>query len=393
MSKFRMNKLANGIRVVSVPLKGFNSVTIQAFFKIGAKYEEPGEFGLSHFLEHMAFKGTNKRPRPEDINKEIDSKGADYNADTGLEMTTYYLTTVRDNLKWAAELLADILFNSIYDSDEVKKERGVIIEEIRMYNDNPMMGLSGDFAKFFYSPTTKGCWDVTGMVSDIEGVDRKKIVSFREKYLNLNDMVVVIAGDIKDGDDMVVKEYFEMFENRSNIPNYNINLQISTQNVDHMKKKIEQGHFCLGLPTVSSRDKQKYVMKVLDIILDGNSSSRLFSKIREERGWAYYVYSISEMIKEGGFWGVQSGVTLEKLDEAITLVDNEVSGLKETLNAEELTRAKDYVVGKLKLASDRSEYWARMAGSRLLLLNEEYDMDKEVALYKKVSLEDLKNFA
>lgn len=393
MLKFKEFKLKNGLKGVIIPVKGLNSVTVEVFFKIGSKYEMIGEFGMSHFLEHMAFKGTKKRPRAELINKEIDSKGAEYNAGTGHEVTSYYITTVRENVNWALEMLSDILTNSLYEKEEVLKERGVIMEEIRMYQDNPMMGLSGKLTNFLYGKSKIGCWDIAGKIEDIEGVNQDKVISFRNKFVNPEEMVVVVAGNVDFEVADEVKKEFESFTNnkREGLPE--VKLSLNEENRLMIKKEVEQGHFAMAVPALAWTDKRRYEFKLLDIILNGNSSSRLYQKIREEKALAYYVFSISDSFKEGGFWGVQSGVTLNRLDEAMDIVREELIKISDNVSEEEVERAKSYLIGKTKLAMDRSNYISYFAGSRLLLENKVEMIDKEIERYKKIDLKMVKKLA
>lgn len=391
-TKIKETVLSNGIRGVVVPLKGLKSVTIEVFVKIGSKYERANEFGLSHFLEHMAFKGTIKRPTPIHINNEIDSKGASYNAGTSQEMTSYYVTTVRENLSWAAELLADILFNSTFDGIEVEKERGVIAEEIRMYQDNPMMGLSGDFIKFFYEGSS-GCWNISGEVEDVVGVKRVDIVNYRNKYFNPKNIVVVIAGDTKESDLKLIHSYFENWHNQnaSKLPLVKVNINPKKELIK--KKEIEQGHFCVGVPAISWKDGRKYAFKLLDIILAGNTSSRLYTKIREERALAYYVMPVSDLFEEAGFLGIQSGVKQERLSEALELSIEEMLSIGDSLKEEELNRAKEYLNGKTKLMMDRSDFWSTFVGQKILLEGKLEKIEDELEKYKKVGLKEVKNLA
>ena len=388
MNKTKSFKLNNGIRGIIVPMPGLKSVTIEVFLKIGSKYENKDEFGLSHFLEHMAFKGTKKRPTATDINREIDSKGAGYNAGTGHEMTSYYITTVKENARWAIELISDILFNSFYDEKETIKERGVIMEEIKMYQDNPMMGLSGEFTKFLYGGSKIGCWNIAGEVSDIKNVDRKTIVDYRNKYINPKEMVVVACGDVNDELEEVISDNFGSFsEDKLGLPEVELILNKEKNMV--IKKELEQGHFCMGLPTVGWSDKRKYALKLLDIVLDGNSSSRLYTKIREERALAYYVSSVGEMFKEGGYWAIQSGVNLDKIEEAMEVVIEEIGIIADSIKEDELRRAKDYLLGKMKLAMDKTAFVSSYVGQKLLLENSEETLEEELKKYSQTSLKEV----
>lgn len=391
--KFKEFKLKNGVRGLIIPLKGLNSVTIEVFLKIGSKYELKNEAGMSHFLEHMAFKGTSKRPTATIINKEMDSKGASYNAGTGHEMTSYHITTIKENIPWALEMLSDMLFNSVFESEEVSKERGVIMEEIRMYQDNPMMGLSAEMTKFLYGNSKIGCWNIAGTVDDIKLVDRQRVVDYRNKFINSKEMVVVIAGNVDLKAFGEVEKYFGDFINKNEMELPEIEMVLTKENKMMIKKEVEQGHFAMAIPTFPRNDKRRYEFRLLDLILSGNTSSRLYQRIREDKALAYYVFSISESFEEGGYWGIQSGVTLNKLDEAMEIVVNELKSLTSTLNEEELERAKDYIIGKTKLAMDKTSYISSHMGEKMLLDNKIEMIDSEIKRYTKIDLKSLKRLA
>lgn len=387
-----LKELNNGIRVVIVPLKGLRSVTIEVTVKIGAKYESKDEQGMSHFLEHLAFKGTRKRPGAMDIFREMDSKGVGYNAETGYENTSYSITTVRDNLAWGVEMMADILFESTMPEEEVMKERGVIIEEIRMYKDNPMMGMSSEMVKFMYGGSKVGCWNISGEEEDIVKVDRKKIVEFRNKYLNTQEMVVTLAGDVKPEDVDLVKDLFEGGVSKGGmVPEVEVSLGAGV--LKEMKREVEQGHFVMAVPTFGWLDKRKYALRLLNIIVTGNASSRLFEEIRTKRGWAYYVFAAGESWRETGFWAVQAGVQQDKVDEAMAVVEKEMVNLALTVSNEEVERAKMYLRGKVTLNLDDSEFWSSYVGEKLLLEGELANPEDELKKVEKVSLEEVRELA
>ncbi len=382
-------KLKNGIQVAIAPVKGLNSVTIEVFLKIGSKYETKSEFGISHFLEHMAFKGTKKRPSAKQINTEIDSKGAGYNAGTGHEMTSYYITTTKENVSWAVEMLSDMLSNSLFDKDEVLKERGVIIEEIKMYQDNPIMGLQGELTKFLYDESNIGCWNIAGEVKDIKGVTRDQIVGYRNKLINPTNIVVVLAGNVDSSAFGEVEKYFSKFNLGKDNVLPKVEIILKSEKRKEIIKQVEQGHFAMAVPTIKRNDKRKYAFGILNLVLNGNSSSRLYQKIREDKGLAYYVQSIGESFAETGYWGVQSGVKINRLDEAMDIVRKEMISIQNNLKDDEIERAKNYLLGKTKLAMDRSSYWSGMIGEKLLLDGEVVEIEKELEKYKKVSKKEV----
>ncbi len=393
MVKMKEFKLKNGVRGVLIPLKGLRGVTVKVLVKMGSKYEKPGEFGMSHFLEHMAFKETGKRPRPGDVASEIDALGANYNASTDEEVTSYYVTTVREHVNWAVEILADVLFEAMFKKAEVEKERGVIVEELRMYDDNPMMGLAGDFAQFVYGKSPIGCFDIGGEVKDVVSISRKKLLGYRNRYFDPVQMVVIIAGDVGIGVMSSLERNFSDFKKKGKGVLPKVKLVVNDEKEKVKRKDIKQGHFCLGVPGLAWTDKRRYGLRFLEIILAGNSSSRLFRKIREERGWAYYVTSAGQMYKEGGLVAVQSGVRQEKLDEAMDLVVEEMVGLKDSIRQKELVAAREYVLGRTKLLMDRTGFWTNFVGRKMLLEGKRVTVEEEIDRYKKVRLGELKELA
>lgn len=395
MGKIEEFKLRNGIRVVLVPLQGRKSVVVQTFVKVGAKFESKEEAGMSHVVEHMAFKGTIKRPTSKIINMEADSRGAHFNAFTDYELTSYHLTTIWENLNWAIEMLSDIMFNPLFEEKELEKEKGVIIEEIKMYHDDPRRQISSDFVEFLYGKSKLGCWSIAGEVGDITKINRNTIWQFRNKYLNPKEVVVVVAGDIvnKDRAKNWVKESFEGFENKESKRLPKIDLVLNKQKELIRRKQVEQAHFCLGVPAFSSVDERRYVLRLLDMVLSGSMSSRLWQRIRDERGLAYYIYPISDSLKEGGFWGVQAGVEMGSRAMAIDLVKKELNAIKDDLNEEEVKKVKNYLLGTTKLAMDDVAFWAQFIGQKLLLDNKLAMPEDELKKYQKVTLEEMKGMA
>jgi predicted Zn-dependent peptidase len=387
--KSGIREISNGIKVLCVPLSGLKSVTVEVFVKIGSKYEKPGEYGMSHFLEHMAFKGTNKRPTARSIVNEIDSKGAAYNAGTGHEYTSYYIKTVRENVSWALEMLADILFDSKFDGMEIDKEKGVIIEEIKMYKDNPVMGLSGEFVKFLYGESKIGCWNISGEEKNIIDINRDILMAFRNKYLMPNDILVVIAGDIGSNGNQEADLYFSSFVNRSSCILPKVKIELNKLYTIKRYQETEQGHFCIGVPTISWRDDRRYALKLLEIILGGNSSSRLQQRIREDEGLAYYIHSISDNFEEGGYMAFQAGVRMDVLEKAIDMTVEEMMFVKRKITEEELLRAKDYLAGRIKLLMDQSDFWSDYLGQRVLLEGRTTSPEEELVRYRSVKIDDV----
>ncbi|MBU1130238.1 insulinase family protein, partial [Patescibacteria group bacterium] len=387
-------ELKNGVRGVLVDLPHLNSVTVEVYLKIGSKYEMRNEFGISHVLEHMAFKGTKKRKTAIGINVEINSKGAIYNAGTGYEATSYYITTVKRNIHWAVEFLSDILMNSTFPEIELKKELGVVAEEIKMYEDNPTMGLAYDFVEFMYGESKRGCWSISGSVKDVSVITRKKMINYRSKYLSGENMVVVVAGKLGNKKE-IKKQTIDCFGgfNRQSSGKTETEIVLGKSRKMIKKKKIDQAHFCFGVPTIERSDKRRYVAVLVETMISGNSSSRLYEQIRQKSGLAYYVFSLGQLLTETGYTGVQAGVNNKKLDFALELTRNEYVDFYKTVKEEELKRIKDFILGKSEMSLDKTSFWSDFVGQRLLLDNKVVSLESELEKFKKVGLKEVKEFA
>jgi predicted Zn-dependent peptidase len=259
-----------------------------------------------------------------------------------------------------------VLFNSRYPEEEVKKERGVIMEEIKMYQDNPMMGLSSEVVKWLWGSSPIGCWNISGELGDIEGVERKKVVDYHQELFNTGEMVVVMAGNVAEDDVGMVERFFgNGITGRKKLPEVKIKWNSEKRKI--INRQVEQGHLGLMVPTFGSHDERRYPLRVLNVALTGNTSSRLFEEVRSKRGWAYYVFPIGESVSEDGFWGVQAGVPREKAEVAAELIEREMVGFGKGLKPEEVERAKAYLRGKTELKLDESDFWSGFVGSRILL--------------------------
>lgn len=384
--------LCNGAKLVIIPLRGLKSVTIEVHLKIGSKYEKlDSESGMSHFLEHMAFKGTTKRPSPTEIFREIDTRGADFGAETGYESTSYQITTVKSNLGWAAELLSDIIYDSLMPDEEVNKERGVIIEEIKMYKDNPMMGMASEMVKLLYGKSDIGCWNISGETNDILSISKDKLNDFKNKYFSSKRMVITVAGNVKKEDISQITAFFDRKIQKSANDLPEVKIVVNNDSVFRNRRQVEQAHFVIALPTFGCLDNRRYAMKILNLILAGNTSSRLFEEVRSKRGWAYYVFPVGEELMEAGFWGVQVGVALEKLTEAMDVVETIVLSADQWINQTDVDRAGQYLKGKFELMMDKSDFWTGYVGSHLIVEDKMTDPRGELKKFDSVKLEELQN--
>jgi len=342
----------------------------------------------------MAFKGTHKRPLSSIVNREIDSKGASWNAGTGEEYTSYYITSVWDNIEWSIEILADLLQQPLMDKEEVLKERGVIAEEIKMYQDNPMMGLSSEYYKYILGESDIGCWDIAGEVEEIMSYQQKDLINFRKKSFSSEQIVIVVAGNIENEVqvfDLVTKYWEELKTCVEGLPKVTPKWTEKKEKI--ILRSVEQGHYCVGVEGVNRSADNRGAFKIIETILVGNASSILFEEIREKRGWAYYITSISQTLEETGVLAIQSGVKLDKLGQAVELTEKIMMDFKDRVDENELSRAKDYLRGKIGLSLDQSDFWTSYVGDKWLLENKIETPEESLKRIEKVTMEEVKDLA
>ncbi len=391
---YKLYKLKNGLRVLLAPMTETKAVTVLALTKVGSRYETSDINGVSHFVEHLMFKGTKKRPNTLKISKELDSIGADYNAFTSKDHTGYYIKARADKKELAIEMLSDMFFNSKFESKEIDRERGVIVEEINMYEDNPMMYMEDLFQQTVFGDHPLG-WNIAGPKEVIRKVSRAKIFNYYKKYYQPANMLVVVAGQIENNTSDLVKKYFS----RKSIGKFSDNypkvtkLQSKPQ-IQIMKKQTEQAQMALGFPAYSFMNEKIYPLYLMTVILGGNMSSRLFMSIRERKGLCYFIRASADMYQDTGILMIQAGLDKSRLHGAITEILKELNKLKKNgVTKQELRKAKDYLEGKLTLKLETSDDVASWLAKQELLENRIMTPGELVAKLEKVSLQDIKKVA
>lgn len=391
---FKKTKLKNGIRLITVPMKSTKTVAVLVMVGTGSKNENEKNRGISHFLEHMFFKGTKKRPATLDISKELDGIGGIYNAFTGKEYTGFWAKVDNKHCDIALDVISDILLNSKFDADEIKRERGTILEELNMYLDSPIMRISDLFENLLYKNQPLG-YDEIGNKKTISSVVRKDFVDYYKKYYAGDNIVIAIAGnfnekEIKDK----IKKYFKITKKNA--------AKKYSKTYDKQKKpavfveykKTDQTHLCLGVRGYNINHKDKYVLNVLSVILGGNMSSRLFISVREKRGIAYYIHASSEAYKDVGYLTAQSGVNNEKCLDAIKIILDEFKKVKEKkIGAEEIKRAKDYLKGQAIISLESSNSVASFFAGQELNTGKILTPEEKFAKIDAVTAEDLQRVA
>ncbi len=387
---YELCTLKNGIRILVMEDSHVRSGYVLLLFGAGSRYETKTNNGISHFLEHMFFKGTNKRQTAREISSILDGIGASFNAFTGKDHTGYYIKSSARHLELSIELLSDMLLNSKFDKKEIEKEKGVIVEEMRMYRDTPQRQVAENFEKLLYGDVPLG-WEIGGPEKVINSMDRKMFVEYLNQRYKPNNMIFVVAGNVKTPEvARLAEKYFGQmqageFEKAIEVVEHQDKPQINLQ-----YKKTDQAHLVIGVRGYHADHKDKYVISVISTILGGMMSSRLFEEVREKRGLAYYVGSDVTTYHDVGYLDVSVGSRVSEVEETIKVVLGEFWKLKTRYVGEnELKKIIDFVEGKLALESDVTSSVAARYGTSLLLQGQITSLDEILVNYQKVTVKDI----
>lgn len=397
--QYQKNVLKSGLTVLRVPMESVKSVTVLALVKVGSRYEDERTSGISHFLEHMVFKGTEKYPTAQDVAAAVDAVGAEFNAFTSKEYTGYYVKSASKDIQLALDVVSDMLLTPQLREEDLEREKGVIIEEINMYEDTPMRHIGDVFERMFYAGSDLGR-DIIGTRDTVKGIGRQDFVEHLHKWYGLSNMVAIVVGDAEVVGRKELLTQIEGYFAKGDATQRLEPAQLDTSNnpiangkrivVKH--KKTEQAHFILGFPGIARNDDDRYSLSVLSTILGGNMSSRLFTEVREKRGLCYYVRSDVDMYAETGFFGAAAGVDPQRIEEAIKVTFQQFTDLAEGKNPitqQELERAKNYTLGSLILGMEDSQSVAQSYGMSQLLLGKVRTLDEVMKNINSVTMSDI----
>lgn len=392
--KYSKKILKNGLRLVTVPMKDNPTVTVLVLVEAGSKYETKDVNGISHFLEHMCFKGTDKRPKAIDISKELDALGSQYNAFTAQEYTGYYAKSDAKHFKQILDVVSDIYLNSTFPEVEMQKEKGVIIEEINMYEDMPNRHVQDLMMKLLYGDTPAG-WNIAGEKQNILDMKREDFVKYKKAHYVPSATVLVVAGQVKEAE--VLKEVNKIFGHiKPNKKDKKLKV-IDKQDKPEVLvkfKETDQTHFVLGMRTYDMFNKKNPVLSVLGGVLGGGMSSRLFQKLREEMGVGYYVRAYNDVFTDHGFFQISAGVDNKRIDEVLEAVLLECKKLTlEKVDDEELNKVKECLIGNMKLSLESSDDIANFFGGQELLKKEIKKLDDKASEIRKVTSADILKLA
>ncbi|MFH0852287.1 MAG: pitrilysin family protein [bacterium] len=392
---FKKYTLSNGLRVILAPMEGAQSVTVLVLVGTGSKYETKKINGISHFLEHMFFKGTKKRPTTMEITSALDSVGGAYNAFTDKEMTGYWAKVDFKHFDLALDWVADIFLNSKIEAEEVEREKGVILEEINMYLDTPMRYIGDLWEQLLYGDQPAG-WMIAGEKEIIRDLKQPQFIKYLRNQYVAKNTIVVVAGNDKQVQSS--KSKIQSFFKGIKAGNLKNKLKaIEKQNKPGLKvyfKETDQTHLILGCRGYNVFDKNRYAAVLLGTILGGYMSSRLWTEVRERRGLAYYVRAAHENYTDTGYLAAHAGVDNTRVDDAIKVILDEFKKAKEHKIPEaEIKKAKDHIRGSTLLSLESSDEVASFLGTQEVLKKEIMLPEEFFKKIEKVTAADLQRVA
>ncbi len=394
MKDFEKIVLPNGLRLILAPLESVMSATAIVMCGAGSRYETKQTNGISHFLEHMYFKGTEKRPTASDISHTLDAIGADYNAFTGKEETAYHIKSASQHLPLVIDMLADMLWNSKFDAAEIEKERGVIIEELNMYEDTPMRKVAELYENLLWGDQPLG-WDIGGRKEVIRKITRRDFIDYLGARYAPNNLVVSIAGNFKRAEVLKLVEKNFGTQKKKAVNSYLPVVEEQSKPALLVQyKKTDQAHLVVGFRGLKMGHPDRYAAALLGVVMGGGMSSRLFVNVREKRGLCYYVRADHESYLDTGTLAASAGVDLKRIDEAIKVILAEFAQIaKKAVDAKELKKAKEYIKGKLILSWEDSRTVALSYGSDELLEGNIRSVDDYLKKIEEVTADDVLRLA
>lgn len=366
---YRLTTLDNGLRVASEFLPGVESVAVNVTAGVGARYEDVSENGISHLLEHMAFKGTKKRSA-RDIAEAFDNIGGQLNAYTSMELTVYYAKVLRQDIRIAVDVLGDIMQNSVFDKEELAREKDVVIQEIGMHHDTPD-DLIVDYFDDTAFPDQPLGRSILGKEKQVADYQRDDLITYMAKYYKAPRMIVSAAGNV-DHDEFVdlVKEYFDLPAESSG-PEFSVAHYAGGDK--RVNRDLEQLHVLMGLPAVTMHSPEHYTLQLYSNILGGGMSSRLFQEVREKRGLAYSVYSMGSTYEDCGVLSIYAATSPERAGELSLVLCDQIASMADHINDNEIQRASNQQKAELLMARENPQIVSGWIGRHLIMYNEYRD--------------------
>lgn len=347
---YTKNVLKNGLTLLTVPVETAASITMSVFVKVGSRYEEASINGISHFLEHLHFKGSKKYPTSKRLSEVIDQIGGEFNANTGKEHTQYYIRAAYEHMSLVFNVLTDMMQNPLFDEKEMNREKGVIIEEINMYKDYPQNQVDILFEDLLWPDCALGR-DIAGTPAVIQAISKKDILDYREKFYQPSNIIIAVSGQFDSNQiEGMVEERWGNLPNNKHGTFKPVKFRQTKPRLIVHNKATEQAHMIVGFSAYNYRSKNNYPLRLFSAVLGGGMSSRLFIRVRERLGLAYYISSSYNNYLDAGSFNIQSGLKISSAPEALEVILDELRKLKKNgITNAELKKAKEYIKGKIAL--------------------------------------------
>lgn len=388
---YEKSVLANGVRVVTETMPHLRSITLGAWVATGSRNERQDNHGISHFIEHLLFKGTATRTA-KDIAEEVDSVGGQLNAFTGKEYTCYYMKTLDTHLDLAVDMISDMLLNARFDTEDIEKEKGVVLEEYNMYEDSPDELVHDLYVQQVWQSHPLG-QSILGTRESIARFDRDMIFEYRRNHYTPDNLVIAAAGNLTHSQVVdLVERYFGKMAGvgKAPMPSTPHYLPIQSSRL----KETEQAHICLGTQGVKHDAADLFSVHILNNLLGGSMSSRLFQSIREDRGLAYSVYSYQSSYQDTGLLTVYAGTRPDNVDEVLNLIWRNMVDLRDIgVSESELHKAQEQLKGNLLLGLESSSSRMSRLGTLEMAVGKYVTLDEVVEKIDRVSVDDLRQIA
>jgi predicted Zn-dependent peptidase len=391
---FEKTVLNNGLRLLTVHMPHTHSVSISFFIGVGSRYEAETHAGISHFIEHLCFKGTNRRTSAAEISAAIEGVGGVLNGGTDKEITIYWCKVAQPHFLLALDVLVDMLVNSRFDPPDIERERQVIIEEIHMTKDSPAQEVNLLIDELLWPGHPLGR-DTAGSKDSVSGISREMMLSYLEKQYLPTNTVVAIAGNVQHEIALsVLSEAIGNWRSRRHHPNFIPYQEQKNRQLLIQRRDTEQAHLCLALPGLPLLHPKRFVLDLLNVVLGEGMSSRLFTEIRDNRGLAYNIHSYVDHFQDSGSAIVYAGVEPENLRTVIEAILEQMAQLKtETVPETELDKAKELSKGRVLLRMEDSRNVAGWVGGQEILTGQVITIDQVIGIIDAITADQLQELA
>jgi len=390
---YQKTTLNNGLRAITATMPHAHSISICVFIGVGSRYETEPEAGISHFIEHLCFKGTQKRPTAKNISEAIEGVGGIINGGTNKELTVYWCKVAQPHFPTALDVLADILLHSRFDPKDIESERKVIVEEMNMERDSPSQLVDLLIDELLWPAHPLGR-DIAGSKQSVAAISREAMLGYLARQYLPSNTVVAIAGAVQHQETIAaVGQALGNWANLKPRPTYSPYKEQKFPRLHIERKDTEQAHLCLGLSGLSLLHPKRFTLDLLNAILGEGMSSRLFTEIRDRLGLAYSIHSFVDHFLDTGSIAIYAGVEPKNLQLAITAILEQLSRLKEIVPEAELSKAKESSKGRLLLRMEDSHSVAGWAGGQEILTERILSVNQVMSIIDAVTAEELRQLA